>query len=140
MAALFVVGCDQKPKSLTLTNTEDASPAPPVEIQVIAPAVEKQFTDMFADGFAKVGKVRFNGSSNVYHVEVFYAGELREKRYVMELGQVVRADRPNLLIYRGTFPADLLSDQSTALAEDFDVTIDEIMNKQNDSQGVAPKP
>lgn len=143
LATLFIVGCKQKPKSLMTTNTDDAPQDPPVEIQVIAPAVEKQFTDKFADGFAKVGKVRFDGSSDVYHVEVLYSEELREKRYVMEFNRVVWAERPNLVVYRGTFPADLpgSGNQSTGIAEDFDVTIDEMMNDQNGSQqGAAPKP
>jgi hypothetical protein len=143
LAALFVVSCEQTHESPMTANTDDAPQDPPVEIQVIAPAVEKQFTDQFADGFARVGKVRFDGSSDVYHVEVFYTEARREKRYVMEFTRIVRADRPNLVVYRGTFPADLPDpgNQSTGVAEDFDVTIDEMMNEQNGSQqDAAPKP
>tara|TARA_B110000305_G_C19313406_1_gene575140 strand:+ start:317 stop:787 length:471 start_codon:yes stop_codon:yes gene_type:complete len=134
LAALLFVGCDQKPESPKSTGAEHAPQATPVEIQVIAPAIEKQFATRFADGFAKVGKVRFDDSLDVYHVEVLYTEKDQEKRYVMELKKIVYADRPNYVVYRGTFPAPLLGDQSTAAAaKDFEVTIDEMMNEEDDS-------
>lgn len=133
LAALLFVGCDQKPKSPKSTGAEHAPQPPPVEIQVIAPAIEKQFATRFADGFAKVGKVRFDGSLDVYHVEVLYTEKDQEKRYVMELKRIIYADRPNYVVYLGTFPAPLLGDQSTADAKDFEVTIDEMMNEEDDS-------
>jgi hypothetical protein len=129
LSALLFVGCDKIPAPRKTVHQK-----PPIGLEVIAPAVAKQLTDRFADRGGKVGKVRFEGSSDFYHVEVFYMQKDREKRYAMELQRMMDGDRPNLVIYGGRFPTILFADKTIAHSTHFTVTVDEMMNEGHDSQ------
>lgn len=116
--------------SLLLFSCEKKSD-PPIQLNVIAPAVEKQLAGRLGDRFVKVGKVEFNASEgSVYHVEVFYMEGDQEKRYVMAF--VNTADERNLTVFRGEFPLHLIGEAEPGDGASFYVSIDEMMNESKD--------
>ncbi len=104
---------------------------PPVQLNVIAPAVEKQLVDKIGDRFVKIGKVEYNVPAGcIYHVEVFYMDGDQEKRYVMAF--VNAPDERNLRVFRGEFPLHLIGKAEPGDGASFYVSIDEMMNESKD--------
>ncbi len=135
LSALLFAACDTKS-----TVQQPSIDTPPIEISVIAPAVAKQLANRFGDRFTRVGKVQFaktetagfTDSPYCYHVEFFYTDSDQEKRYVMELGKVIKEASPNLVTYECEIPMALFGEDASA-DKRFRVTIDEMMNEAHSS-------
>lgn len=115
LGVLFLVGCDKKI-------------APPIQLDVIAPAVTKQLTDKFSDRFFKVGKIQYDAPRNCYFVEILFNDNGVEKRYVMDFHRYHEGNS-QLVQYYGQFPVDLIGEGIPQGLAVFPVTIDEMMNK-----------
>jgi hypothetical protein len=103
--------------------------APPIQPDVIVPAVTKQLADKLGDRFVKVGKVQYDAPQNCYHVEIFYNDNDSDKRYVMSFIRFNESKNRPLVQYFGQFPLDLVGKGSRGGQAMFPVTIDEMMNK-----------
>lgn len=137
LCLLLFTGCDTKS-----TAQKPAIETPPIEINVIAPAVAKQLANRFGDRFARVGNIRFTRTETAgftdspycYHVEFFYKDMDQEKRYVMEMGKVTKEASPNLVTYECEIPLALFGEDSGTADKKFRVTIDNMMNGTQGSQ------
>ena len=118
MGALILAGCGK----------EDLSEkAPPVQIEVIAPSISHQMMERFGNRFKSIGKVEYDASRDAYIVEVFYAHNDHETRYLLPLSRsyVSESRRP----YIGEFPLDVIGERNPQGRPFFRVSIDEQMNK-----------
>ena len=118
LTACFLIGCGK----------EKAAQEPPIQLEVIAPELSKQFERKLGESFLKVGEVEYKTPENTYLVEIHYTHDDQEERFVMPLLRSVDTDDRHHVVYKGIFPLRLIGDKSPAeIVVDF--KIDELMNK-----------